>query len=59
MSEQTNDCAECARLALLDALRSAMNTARENGLTGLVAECWEDIQFNQRHQHKHTCKGAT
>ena len=29
MSEQTKDCAECARLDLLDALRSAMNTARE------------------------------
>ena len=59
MSEQTKDCAECARLDLLDALRSAMNTARENGSVDMAAEYWEDIKYHQQHQHRHTCKGAS
>lgn len=54
-----NDCAECARLALLDALRSAMNTVRENEPADMAAKYWEDIKYHQRHAHRHTCKGAS
>ena len=54
----TQDCAECVRLALLDALRSAMQTARENGLDEKASEHWDSIQYHQRHQWRHTCEEA-